>query len=211
MIDATTLGNELHDHRSIRMFRNSFVTTLTVCALALMLTQGRAEAQAEVFKIVGIGSGPTGLPLPGQPARPHWAIGAGTHLGNYYGSGTVETDSADFQPDGTITGEFGSGSPFVFTAGNGNKLVCWYGRTDHGASTPGTFVLTILGFTGDGSLIVSAAWIADFVPDPAASTGRFKGVTGSWKMYAYSDPFVLGSSDPVNYWWNGQGTLTFQK
>ena len=62
-----------------------------------------------------------------------------------------------------------------------------------------------------GSLLVEAAWIAEFVPVPDESTGKFAGVTGSWIMYAYSAPFVLGSSDPVDYWWHGQGTLTYQR
>jgi hypothetical protein len=90
-------------------------------------------------------------------------------------------------------------------------LVCWYGRTDHGASEPGTFVLTILDVLDDGSLIVEAAWIAEFVPVPEATTEKFAGVTGSWVMYAYSEPFVLGSDDPVDYSWEGEGTLTFQR
>jgi hypothetical protein len=191
------------------MFRKPFMTTLAVCALALVLAQPRAEAQEKPFRIMGWGAGPDGLPLPGEPGRPHWAIGAAPGLGKYYGSGEVQTDSAALQPNGTITGEFGSATPFVFTAATGDQLVTWYGRTDHGASEPGSFVLTIVGVLADGSLVVEAAWVAEFVPDPDASTGRFAGVTGSWIMYAYSDPFVLGSSDPVNYWWNGVGTLTF--
>ena len=72
-------------------------------------------------------------------------------------------------------------------------------------------MLTILEVRADGSLVVEAAWIAEFVAVPDASTGKFAGVTGSWVMYAYSEPFVLGSSDPVGYWWEGQGTLTFPK
>ncbi len=193
------------------MFRNRLVTTLAACSLALVLTQSQAEAQVKPFKIIGAGVGPKGLPLPGQPPRPHWAVGVGTHLGTYYGNGEVETDSAVPQPDGTITGEFGAGAPFVFAGTNRDKLVCWYGRADHGASQPGTFVLTILEVRADGSLVVEAAWIAEFVAVPDASTGKFAGVTGSWVMYAYSEPFVLGSSDPVGYWWEGQGTLTFPK
>jgi hypothetical protein len=179
----------------------------------LVLFSPAAPAQVvKPFKIVGAGQGPDGLPLPGQPPRSHWAVGTATHLGHYHGEGTVETDSANFDPStGKIVGEFGSGSPFVFTGANGEKLVCWYGRTDHGASTPGTFMLTIVDVLSDGSLVVEAAWIAEFVPVPDQCTGQFAGVTGSWIMYAYSEPFVLGSSDPANYWWEGQGTLTFQK
>jgi hypothetical protein len=97
----------------------------------------------------------------------------------------------------------------VFTAANGDQLVSWYSRTDHGASEPGTFELTILGVTDDGALIVQANFISEFVVVPDASTGRFAGVTGSWIMYAQSDPFVLGSEDPANYSWEGEGELTF--
>jgi hypothetical protein len=60
-------------------------------------------------------------------------------------------------------------------------------------------------------LVVEAAWIAEFVAQSDLSTGKFAGVTGSWVMYAYSQPFVLGSDDPVYYSWAGEGWLTFQK
>jgi hypothetical protein len=193
------------------MFRNRSIVVFSVCTLALALAVNSAEAQEKPFKIIGAGVGPHGLPLPGEPARPHWAVGTATDLGWYYGDGEVETDSAAPQPDGTITGTFGSPVPFVFTGADGDRLVCYYGNTDQGASTPGTFVLTILDVQADGSLVVEAAWIAEFVPVSAACTGKFAGVTGSWVMYAYSEPFVLGSSDPVAYWWEGQGTLNFRK
>lgn len=190
----------------------SVVSSLVMLLVGLVLASPQTRAQVvKPFKISGEGVGPLGLPLPGQPPRPHWAAGQATQLGEYDGLGEVETDSASFQPEGTITGEFGSGSPFVFTGANGDHLVCWYGRTDHGASKPGTFVLTILDVLADGSLVVEAAWIAEFVPVPEASTGKFAGVTGSWVMYAYSEPFVLGSDDPVGYSWEGEGTLTFQQ
>ncbi len=193
------------------MIRKAFLAAFTVCTLVLALGENQALAQEKPFKITGSGIGPDGLPLPGQAPRSHCAIGTATHLGKYYGLGEVETDTANPQPDGTITGTFGSGSPFVFTGANGEQLVCWYGRTDHGASQPGTFVLTILDVLADGSLVVEAAWIAEFVPVSDQCTGKFAGVTGSWVMYAYSAPFVLGSSDPVDYWWEGEGTLTFKQ
>jgi hypothetical protein len=46
---------------------------------------------------------------------------------------------------------------------------------------------------------------------PDLSTGKFAGVTGSWVMYARSEPFVLGSSDPVIYSWEGEDELTFPR
>lgn len=179
-------------------------------AVALGTCDNRAQAMSvEAFKINGVGAGPDGLPLPGEAPRMHWAVGLGTHLGLYCGAGTVETDSAAPEPNGTITGEFGSGSPFIFRGSNGDELVCWYGKTAHGAPTPGTFTLTIVGIMGDGSLVVTAAFVADFVPDGSASTGKFAGVSGYWTMYAYTEPFTLGSSDPVYYSWEGKGQLNF--
>jgi hypothetical protein len=189
------------------------VSSLVVLLGILVLASSPTEAQVvEPFKFTSDGVGPLGLPLPGQDPRPHWIVGDATHLGRHYGEGTVQPDTAVFDPAaGLITGEFGSGSPFVFTGANGEQLVCWYGRTDHGASEPGTFTLTILGVTETGALIVEAAWIAEFLPVSDQCAGKFAGVTGSWVMYAYSEPFVLGSTDPVEYSWEGEGTLTFQK
>lgn len=62
----------------------------------------------------------------------------------------------------------------------------------------------------DGAPIVVADFIAEFVPQPE-STGRFAGASGGWIMYAWTEPFVLGSNDPVYYSWEGEGTLTFPK
>jgi hypothetical protein len=189
------------------------VASLAALAAAFTLTGSTTHAQiVKPFKIKGSGIGPTGLPLPGQPPRLHWIIGEATHLGRHYGEGTVQTDSAALDPEtGKIVGEFGSGSPFVFTGANGDQLACYYGRTDFGAEEPGTFELTIVGVLDDGSLVVEAAWIAEFVAQPDLCTGKFAGVTGSWIMFAFSEPFVLGSSDPVIYWWEGKGSLTFKK
>jgi hypothetical protein len=143
----------------------------------------------------------------------HSALDPGNATCRYRGQGTVRTDTAvpDFAT-GTISGEFGSGSPFVFTGADGDKLVTWYGRTEHGASEPGTFVLTIEDVLDDGSLLVNACWIAEFVAQPDDSTGKFAGATGGWVMYAWTtEPFVLGSTDPVFYAWEGEGSLEFVK
>jgi hypothetical protein len=183
-----------------------------VVAAVLVLACHEAQAQVKPFKIAGEGVAPFGLPLPGQEPRPHSSLGQATHLGRYTGEGTVETDSATFDPaTGTITGQFGSGSAYVFTGANGEELVCFYGRTDKGASEPGTFELTILDVLPDGSLVVEALFIAEFVPQPDQCTGKFAGVTGSWIMYASTEPFVLGSTDPIAYSWQGSGSLTFRK
>jgi hypothetical protein len=204
-------------NRQVR--RRACATTLAGLLAAVLLCGAPAPARAQVskpFKIVGAGAGPIGLPLPGQDPRPHWAIGQATELGRYDSEGTVRTDSAAITGPTTIEGEFGSGGPYTFIAANGDKLVVYYGRTDHGADEPGTFTLTILdvlGVTdaGDPILLVKAHWIAEFVVQPDLSTGRFRGVTGSWIMDAFSDPFVLGSDDPVGYSWSGEGRLLFPK
>ena len=54
-------------------------------------------------------------------------------------------------------------------------------------------------------------FIAEFVPVSADCTGKFAGVTGSWIMYAVSEPFLLGSTEPINYSWEGNGQLNFKK
>jgi hypothetical protein len=192
---------------------NWLVPIAAALLTALALTPAPAGAQVvKPFKITGQGVGPSGLPLPGQEARSHWIVGEATHLGRHHGEGTVRTDSAVGDPAaGVIAGEFGGGSPFVFTGANGDRLVTWYGRVDHGASEPGTFTLTILGATPDGAPIVRALWIAEFVAVPEESTGKLAGVTGSWVMIARSEPFVLGSDDPVAYSWEGEGRLTFPR
>ena len=203
------------------MFRNPWVKSCVVPLMALTATLAWAAPKdneredekdhVKHFKITGEGVAPLGLPLPGQPARHHTSEGHASHLGEYTGDGTVQTDSAVFNPaTGTFTGEFGSGSPYVFTGENGAKLVCEYGRTAFGAKKPGTFELTIVGQTADGHLIVTAHFIAEFVPQSELCTGKFEGVTGSWIMYAWTEPFVLGSSDPINYSWKGEGSLTFE-
>lgn len=170
-----------------------------------------AVGQTKPFKVVGEGIGPDGLPLPGEAPRAHWIVGNATHLGRHSGEGSVRTDSATFNPaTGTFNGQFGSGSPFVFTAANGDRLACYYGRTDFGASSPGTFELTIVDMLPGGLLLVDAFWIAEFVVQPELCTGRFAGVTGSWIMYARTtEPFILGSNDPVYYGWQGEGKLQF--
>jgi len=191
------------------MFCNFRLALLALVAFGTLAVT--AQAQVKPFKITGGGIAPTGLPLPGQEGRHHLSVGNATHLGKYTGDGTVATDSAEFDPEtGTIKGEFGSGSPYTFVGANGDKLVCVYGRTAFGAAEPGTFELTIVGATEGGDLIVTAAFIAEFVVQPE-STGKFAGVTGSWIMFAFTEPFVLGSSDPIEYSWEGEGELTFPK
>jgi hypothetical protein len=189
------------------MFRNRLAACLTLFALALVLAPNQAQAQTKPFKIAGGGIAPDGIPLPGGSA-PHWAVGNGTFLGKYNGSGEVETLTATFNTDGTVTGTFQSPVAFVFTGANGDNLACYYGNTQFGAQNVGTFTLyPVPGFAG----WYVALFIAEFVPYAPDCTGKFQGVSGGWIMYALSEPFALGSTDPVGYAWEGEGSLTFPK
>ncbi len=202
------------------MLRNRVAYGLALCAFALLFAPVLAQAQTKPFKITGAGIGTDGVPLPGEAPRSHWAIGNATQLGKYYGLGSVQTDTAQFNADGSISGFFESGSPFNFTAANGDILSC-----DYGKDGTGTFTLvpvTPYDPTVPGAFLTVefvAYWIADFVPN-AGCTGKFAGVTGGWTMYAVSEPFypfaivdgqVVGATNPVAYSWQGQGTLTYPK
>lgn len=187
------------------MFRSSSLL------VAVLMLAGGAVAQTKPFAIAGVGTGPEGLPFPGQPARPHNIVGVATHLGLHTGAGELVNDSIDSIDlvAGVITGKFHGN--FTFERKNGDKLACTYGDTTAGASTPGTYTLTVVGVTEGGDLIVTAFFVAEFVVNPTASTGKFAGVTGSWVMYAQTGPFVLGSGDSLDYGWVGEGELTFPK
>lgn len=184
-----------------------FMAGMLAVAASFFAT-GETQAQvSRIFWITGTGSGPQGLPLPGQEPRFHDVYGDSNILGPHYGEGTVRTISADpYAVPGKIVGKFGSGSPFRFTNVAGETLACEYGQQPNGKGF-GEFELTILGFTEEGGLIVKALWLADFVVQPNLCTGQFRGTTGSWRMTAISEPFVLGSSDPVGYSWEGSGIL----
>jgi len=140
-------------------------------------------------------------------------VGEATYLGVYYGDGSVQTDTAVPKSNGDISGEFGSGIesgtpvPYVFIGADGDRLACEYGQTVS-ASTQGTFELVPLPTFGPGMYM--AYFVAEFVPLPAQSTGKFAGVTGGWVMYAVTEPFLLGSTNPIPYAWYGTGSLTFK-
>lgn len=194
------------------MIRRFLIASLVICALSMWLAARDAVAQVvKPFKISGSGVATEGLPFPTQPPRLHTIVGEATHLGRHTGSGSVQIDTAEFDPDaGTISGEFGGGTEYTFIGANGDELVCWYGRTDHGASQPGHYELTIVDFTAAGP-VVEAVFVAEFVVQGDLSTGKFAGASGSWIMIAVTDPFVLGSSDPADYSWEGEGSITFKK
>jgi hypothetical protein len=186
------------------MIRTLRYAILAVCVFAIVAVPRQAEAQTTPFWINGGGYGPKGLPLPGQPPRLHWATGWGTGLGFYMGVGEVQTDTATFHANGDITGEFGSPVAFRFVGSSGDVLACYYGNTDFGAKHPGTFELIPVGIG-----VFIAHFVAEFVPYLPECTGKFAGVSGSWTMFAWTEPFVLGSTEPVAYRWDGFGRLTF--
>src|SRR5262249_9854584 len=129
------------------------------------------------------------------PLTTHSIDGTATQLGRHTGQGSFDILSLDLT---TFEGTFASHDACVFVAANGDELVTYYGRTDKGADDVGTFVITVLGSTSDGNLIVQAEFFAEFVVQPE-STGRFAGASGSWFMIANTEPFILFTSDPVAY------------
>jgi hypothetical protein len=177
-----------------------FVSRTGLAVAAALLLASSATAQTKPFSIIGVGYAPEGINLPAPfgsgVATPHWAVGVGNYLGKYSGLGAVQAET--FDPD-TASGTFGSAVPFEFTGANGDKLVTTYGRTPTGAPT-GTYQITP---QPDGRIVVE--FLAEFVP----VTDQCTGVTGSWLMYAVTEPFVPG--DPFGYAWIGSGSLTFPR
>jgi hypothetical protein len=174
-----------------------------VCTIGVLLLSSTAHAQTpRPFRISGAGTAPTGLRTePGIPSE-HLAMGEATHLGRYQGGGALELFA---EP-----GKFGSAMPFTFMAANGDKLVTHYGNTNFGAQTPGTYQIQVLGLTPTGPL-VSVVFVAEFVVQPGESTGRFAGATGRWIMEARTAPFILGSTDPLPYVWEGRGSIVMPR
>ena len=184
------------------------LAAVAALAITTLADAGKTEV-TKPFKIKGGGVAPEGLAPPGEVTT-HLIEGTATHLGHHEGIGSFVTGPPVPTSPSTLAGEFGSDEPCVFVAANGDQLVCHYGRTDKGAAEPGEYELTVVGVTDGGVPIVEALFIAEFVPQ-SESTGRFAGATGSWIMYARTEPFVLFSTDPTAYEWEGEGELTFQK
>jgi hypothetical protein len=179
---------------------------LVALATVLAVACSTASAKTKPFQIVGAGIAPDGFPFPGQSA-PHWAVGEGSFLGLYFGQGAVQNDSITFLTNGDATGTFESAGPFVFTGTNGDKLACFYGSPLYGPQ--GTYYLLHEGGPVGPGGTYQAFFLADFVPYDPACTGKFAGVSGGWTMLAITEPFVLGSTDPIGYEWQGKGSLTF--
>jgi hypothetical protein len=188
---------------------NPVAVGLAALAAVLIVACDTAGAQTtKPFQIVGAGIAPAGFPFPGQSA-PHWAVGKGSFLGAYYGLGAVQNDSITFLANGDATGTFESDGPFVFTGQNGDQLACYYGSPLYGPQ--GTYYLLHVGGPVGPGGTYQAFFLAEFVPFDPDCTGIFKGVSGGWSMLAITAPFVLGSTDPVAYEWQGKGFLTFPR
>jgi len=188
--------------RSSHMFRNRQLSSLIALAVVLTVATLPADAQVKPFKISGAGIAPQGLSMNPADASPHCAVGVATHLGKYYGEGFLKITGPgpNLNP---LQASFSSAPEFTFAAANGDLLVCTYGKGGTGLAT-----LTPVG------KCFTARFVAEFNPDPTKSTGRFKGVTGSWIMIAQSGPFTFVSptnTSPFAYSWHGEGTLTFPK
>jgi hypothetical protein len=184
------------------------VSLVAVLGLATLASADKKTTVTKPFKVKGGGVAPEGLRPPGEVTT-HLIDGTATHLGHHTGEGNFDIYSLAPTSPTTLEGTFGSHDACVFVAANGDELVCYYGRLDKGAADVGTFEITDLDITPDGPL-VEAFFIAEFVVQPE-STGRFAGASGNWIMYAQTEPFILGSSDPVAYTWEGEGTLTLPK
>jgi hypothetical protein len=152
------------------------------------------DSRVVPFKVTGGGIAAHGLPLQLHQPAPHNATGTATELGNYSAEGMFQLDSFT----SATTGTFSSAQPVVFVAANGDQLAFNYA---------GTFQI----FDAGGGKVY-AVFVADFTPVSRESTGRFTKVTGgSLTMVATTEPFVLGSTDPTGYTWEGKGSLVFSK
>ena len=192
-----------------RWYRRVSGAVFTSLAMTLFTVQsGLARAEEAPIKISGGGVMSLGLPLPGQEPRSLSATGNASQVGRHFAEGSIAVDSATFDPTaGTITGEFRTATPIAMVKPNGDRLAFHLGRTDAGATSAGTYTLEIQEVLGDGSLVVTGLFIAQANILPNESTGKFAGATGSWLMIAQTQPFVLGSSDPLVFDWAGQGVI----
>ncbi len=188
--------------------RNAVMVPLVALVAVLTLPCHRAEAQVKPFKVKGEGNAPEGLSVVGE-VSPYTASGTATHLGKYSGFGIAQVTGMDEEPadpDAVFTGSFTGG--FVFVAANGDRLVC-----EH----PGTF-----GVYSDGQGGLFAVFDAIFSPTSLTidgttheSTGRFAHVSGSFRMIAVTESFVIdmqiGATTEFDFEWQGKGSLSFPK
>ena len=194
---------------------NNVVVAVTALLAVFVVACGTANAQSKPlmkpFKMTGVGLAEF-IPLPPPPGDPigeanmadHFAVGTATHLGEYFGEGTEQTEMFT----GPLEAQFSSAVPFVFTGANGDDLAFHYGRVDFGAAVPGSVELYP---QDDGTFI--AVFFAEFTPVFELCTGRFeKVIGGSFFMVAITEPFVLGTFEPpVVISWEGEGALEWAR
>jgi len=170
--------------------------------VGLALASPPTQAQVvKPFKVTGAGIVDF-IPVVPFVAAHHFAIGEATELGRYYGEGEVQLLGFT----SATTADFDSAIPFVYIAANGEKLAFTYGDTSNGAAQPGQVTLYP---ASNGEFV--AVFVAEFNPVPAQCTGWFANIIGgSFIMVAVTEPFELGAFDPVDYSWEGEGTLTFR-
>jgi hypothetical protein len=163
------------------------------------------DTTTHAFAITGGGTAPEGLPLAPFVLGPHPTSGTASYLGHYTGLGMFEHDPLVINPTtGAVTTNFQGDCMFV--AADGDKLVTHYGLGYSGKLTGQ--------LTADGTTVVGVQFDAIFTIDGAASTGRFQGAGGSWRMIAHAASIPLagtipGHSAPFPYTWTGGGTITF--
>ena len=190
-----------------------------VCGLALALFIGSggtgtsANAQTVPFFIVGSGTIPEGIPLTPGESRPHQSIGYASLIGFHTGSGALRL--LDFTSP--TTANFESAEPYKFKSLFGRQTLAFnYGKVPD-AKEPGEVELF---FVDQAAGIVIGVFLAEFTPDAASSTGRFKRVKGgSFTMLAITEPFQLSPSGGIpvaddangviDYSWVGIGSLKY--
>lgn len=91
---------------------------------------------------------------------------------------------------------------YVFVGADGDRLACDYGRDGDDAAV-GIWFPTSMTPLDEYRVLMEVAFVAEFVPRPDQSTGKFRGVEGSWTMVARTEPFVVdffaGSAEPFAY------------
>lgn len=176
------------------MFRWRMILPCLGFFLTLALLSTTAQAQSKPFNISGAGIVEY-IPLPGDPAANHCAVGNATMLGKYFADGWVQTDMFT----SPTTANFSSAAPIVFTAANGDEL-----HFDYVGAVE-------LRDAGNGQSYT--VWTAEFTPVIGASTGRFeKVIGGSFIMTATTGAFSVpgaGGDQDIPYSWEGNGHLEF--
>jgi hypothetical protein len=181
--------------------------------MMVLSTSTEVFGQVKPFKITGKGTIIEPIPFfPGGTAK-HNIAGNATHLGRHEGAGEAEILTVDLN---TGKGTFRSSSdvPFVFVAANGDKLAFHYGNNEETGAKDGRVTAIPISPTKFRTI-----WVAEFIPVPEQSTGRFKRVyDGCFTMIAETEPFTplipgsgLEPDEQIEYEWSGQGWIAFAK